>query len=170
VTEALSLINQSRRNHAQDKMADFSQWQKSLRRSTGEILPKAVMPRTRRLKSIHEEVFDENDHVAIIKNAVKNGVQPRRRLSTRGSLSEVPINDKPRQSSVTRSPAKKDKTKSFLTKLPPCNLTIDKNAKIPKEPIPSPIPLPAGVTSTHLAFVLQKIITAALICTYFFRY
>lgn len=124
-----------------------TEWQKSLRRSDVPAIVKPSRPgqlRNKRLASVSEDVFDENVGKA---RKVSHGNGQRRRLSTRGSVSEVDqaseIISRPSQ----RSPSKKPKALSFLRTLPPCKLTLEPEEQ---RPIPSPIPLPPGVTSKLL--------------------
>lgn len=133
-------------------MAHLTDWQKSLRRSTGEIKkpiikPPAVRRRTDKLSSISEDVFDEN-----VSKQVQRGARERRKLSTKGSVSDLePVNNEVKSRAVTKSPVKRTKARSFLKPLPKCNLTIPQELE---KDLPSPIPLPPGVTSKFPIFYL----------------
>lgn len=125
-----------------------SDWQKSLRRSDGPNIIKAAKAkpaaavRSKRLQSVNEEVFDENVGKPYVP-ARGNG--QRRRLSTRESISEVDqVSEKISRPNRQSSPNKKQKALSFLRRLPACKLTVEQEQQ---RPIPSPIPLPPGVTS-----------------------
>ena len=100
-------------------MADII-FHKSLRRSTEEVskIPtKAKEHRRRRtaLKSVTEEVFDENAISVLPKRGP--GDRFRRRLSTQGSVSEHD-QQAPLSKENQKSPVKKDKAMSFLKKIP----------------------------------------------------
>lgn len=133
-------------------MAAEITWQKSLRRSTGEvpiIIKKknfvAANQSRKRLGSIQEcDVFDENISCKI--RPVGNAA--RRKLSTQGSISDInQVEAKAKKASLLQSPAKIVKASSFLKKLPP-RLQIPKEATINRD-VPSPIPLPPGVFSKY---------------------
>ena len=135
-------------------------WQKSLRRSTGEV-PKNLgrtkrNSKTGRLASVTEdEVFgpnDENENLARAKGPA--GPRARRRLSTKEDQDQVQDQARSRPS-LTRSPTKKDKASSFLKKFPPPKLTLalPPNQDSMKN-IPSPIPLPPGVFSKLKIYLL----------------
>ena len=136
-------------------------WQKSLRRSTGEV-PKNLgrtkrNSTTGRLASVTEdEVFgpnDENENLARAKGPA--GPRARRRLSTKEDQDQVQVQDQARsRPSLTRSPTKKI-TDYFLKKLPPPKLTLalPPNQDSMKN-IPSPIPLPPGVFSKLKIYLL----------------
>lgn len=128
-----------------------TQWQRSLRRSTGAIVKPTeaakAKNRQKRLTSITEDVFDEN---------AQHKIRPshdhqRRKLSTKGSISEIDhIDDakkltKEAENDVFPSPSKKSKSMSFLRQIPQrLRLTVDIQEWVPT---PSPIPLPVGVIS-----------------------
>ena len=137
-------------------MAADIAWQKSLRRSTGEvpIIKKRVQETRKRLGSIQEcDVFDENVHC----NKIKPGNAARRRLSTKDSISDInDIEVKPRRNLLLQSPSKIGKTASFLKKLPP-RLNIPEDIQTKKD-VPSPIPLPPGVFSKYFSHVFFTII------------
>ena len=122
-------------------MAAHMAFTKTLRRSEGAPKYNAAIAqkRSRRLTSVQEDdVFaDENGG---IKKTTKPNNGNRRRLSTRGSTSEV---EKPVEH---KSPVKVSKALSFLKPIPPVNIPGD-DFKIRN--IPSPIPLPKGVTSKY---------------------
>ena len=114
-------------------------WQKSLRRSTGEVRPKRLVRPRNKLQSISENVNDENHHVPIAK---RNANHPtRQRLSTRDSLSELVKEEK-----LAESPAKKSKDLKYLAKFPPSLKLLKPNDNVPKD-LKSPIPLPPGVSN-----------------------
>merc|ERR1739848_973861 len=95
------------------KMADIIS-HKSLRRSTGEVskIPTKEHRRLRTaLKSVTEEVFDENAISVLPKRGP--GDRFRRRLSTQGSVSEHD-QQAPLSKENQKSPVKKDKALSFL--------------------------------------------------------
>ena len=117
-----------------------SAWQKSLRRSTGEVpRPKRLVRPRNKLASISENVNDENDHVPIAKRNAKR--QTRQRLSTRDECSE-PVNEE----KLAESPAKKSKDLKFLAKFPPSLKLLKPDDNVPKD-LKSPIPLPPGVSN-----------------------
>ena len=117
-----------------------SAWQKSLRRSTGEVQrPKRLVRPRNTLKSISENVKDENDHVPITKR--KDDHKTRKRLSTRDEYSE-PVNEE----KLAESPAKKSKDLKFLAKFPPSLKLLKPDDNVPKN-LKSPIPLPPGVSN-----------------------
>ena len=129
-------------------MAAEINWQKSLRRSTGDvpIIKKKIVPQQarKRLSSIQEcEVFDEN---------ISCKIKPMRNGGARRKLSSVSENNenlaKAKKTTLLQSPAKIGKATSFLKKIP-TRLEIPKEAEI-KRDIPSPIPLPPGVFSKFL--------------------
>ena len=92
-----------------------------------------------KLKSISENVNDENDYAPIAKRNAKR--QTRQRLSTRDDCSE-PINEV----KLVESPAKKSKDLKYLAKFPPSLKLLKPDDNVPKN-LKSPIPLPPGVSN-----------------------
>ena len=78
-----------------DKMAANMAWQKTLRRSEGpqpQYNGAIALRRSKRLTSVNEECTEEvfaDENIGIKKPTIKPNNGTRRRLSTRGSISEV---------------------------------------------------------------------------------
>ncbi len=136
-------------------MAALTNWQKSLRRSTGEInkpiIKKTHHVRSKRLPSIVEDENVFADENAVATKPGPRGDRQRRRLSTKGSVSEVDqaveesANPRFRKTSSGKSPTKVDKSLSFLRPFPKRETFLLED-EVYKN-LPSPIPLPPGVTS-----------------------
>lgn len=140
-------------------------WQRNLRRSEGSSnLPRAVGIKnnqknghvskkvtTKRLSSVSEATADDvfGDENNGIKRPTVANRGNRRRLSTKGSISEVDNGvQKPTVKSRVleqpKSPQKIAKAQSFLRPIPSLVVPYD-DSKVKN--IPSPIPLPKGVTN-----------------------
>ena len=132
-----------------DKMAANMAWQKTLRRSEGpqpQYNGAIALRRSKRLTSVNEESTEEvfaDENIGIKKPTIKPNNGTRRRLSTRGSISEVDNAQIPK-TVEPKSPVKVLKTLSFLRPIPQAN-TPGEDFKVRN--IPSPMPLPKGVTS-----------------------
>jgi hypothetical protein len=146
-------------------------WQRNLRRSEGTSnLPRAIgiknqnknnvgvqvsKKTTKRLSSVSEATADDvfgDENMGIKRPTVANRGN-RRRLSTKGSVSEVDNGcfQKPSSKEVKsrvldqpKSPQKIAKAQSFLRPIPKLAVPFD-DTKVKN--VPSPIPLPKGVTN-----------------------
>ena len=100
------------------------------------------------LSQVLEET-DENESRGVKRDDGKIGrtkpIQAGNR-SSRPSLTDITHEVKNKEVVEQKSPTKRGKAESFLRKLPPPNLSLKPDIDSKKD-LPSPIPLPPGVTS-----------------------
>lgn len=127
-------------------MAHSMEWQKNLRRSDGDLLPRGPMIAKQGLKKSSRRLSSVDE------GAENSTALETKKRSTRGSsLSEFPasvIDSKPAacfSNAITKTPSKINKGKRFLAPLPRLIVDARTLASAKAESIPSPIPLPKGV-------------------------